>query len=271
MTIEEKMPVEKNPKSTIVDNEKFIDDAVQFINEKANETLYKGSIEIGEYILEHFFNGEPKLASSRNPKKQQSFNKLCNRDDLIVHPNQLGIMVRVAFQEKYFTEKEIDTEALSYTHKASLVKLDNGLKKANMVKKCIDEEWTTRQLEDAIKKHLKTIPSSSKPSLIRTTKKYITKIDDVLKIVEDTELDFNADDVSKMSDKRRDALKTNLTNIKAKVEEILGKKISERCENALEELKKIDSEIKEEKKKNPVKPGRTAKKKINPTTTAPLE
>ena len=111
MSTEEKAPVEKDQELTPVDNEKLIDDAVQFINEKANETLYKGSIEIGEYILEHFFNGDPKLASSKNPKKQQSFNKLCDRNDLIVHPNQLGLMVRVASQEKYFIEKEIDTTA----------------------------------------------------------------------------------------------------------------------------------------------------------------
>ncbi|HBT88347.1 hypothetical protein [Desulfobacter sp.] len=258
---EEKTPVEIDTKKIQVDDEKLIDDAVQFINEKANETLYKGSIEIGEYILEHFFNGDPKLASSKNPKKPQSFNNLCDRDDLIVHPNQLGLMVRVASQEKYFIEKEIDTTALSYTHKASLVKMDNGLKKNNMVKKCIEKEWTTRQLEDAIKKHLNTLPSIPKPSLIRTTKKYITKIDEVLKTVKDADLDFNANDVSEMSDARRDTLRTNLTDLKNKIEEILDKEISKKCGKALEELTKIDEEIKAEKKKNPAKRGRLAKKK----------
>ena len=253
------MTKEKKKADIQIVDEKTIDDAVNFINEKANETLYKGSIEIGGYILDNFFGGDPALASSKNPKKQQSFNNLCERDDLIVHPNQLGLMVRVAYQEQYFIEKKIDIKALSYTHKASLVKVDNGVKKSSMVKKCIKEEWTTRQLEEAIKKYLKALPSSSKPSLIRTTKKYITKIDDVLKTVDDTKLDFDADDISKMTGKKREALKTYLSDLEAKAKEGMNrsKTVSERCGKALEELAKIEVE----KKKTPVKRGRPAKKK----------
>ncbi len=257
--LEEPLAEKKNKADIQVVDEKLINDAVTFINEKANETLYKGSIQIGKYILKHFFEGDPQLASSKNPKKQQSFNKLCEHDALIVHPNQLGLMVRVAFQEQYFIEKKIAIKALSYTHKTSLVKVDNGLKKTNMVKKCIKEKWSTRQLEDAIKKYLKSLPSSAKPSLIRTTKKYITKIDDVLKIVEDKELDFDSDDISKMTGKRREALKTYLSDLEAKAKEGIdrSKAVSERCSKALEELAKIEAE----KKKTPVKRGRPVKKK----------
>jgi hypothetical protein len=256
---EKKTIVKKDKEVNPVHDEKLINEAVQFINEKANETLYKGSIEIGEYILKRFFEGDPKLASSKNPKKQQSFNKLCERDDLIVHPNQLGLMVRVASQEQYFIEKKIDIKSLSYTHKASLVKMDDDVKKTNMIKKCIKEEWTTRQLEEAIKQYLKAIPSSARPSLIRTTKKYIAKIDDVLKTIEDTELDFDADDISKMTGKKREDLKTYLSDLETKAKEGMdrSKIISERCGKALEELAKIEVE----KKKNPVKRGRPAKKK----------
>ncbi len=35
-----------------------IENAVEFINEKANETVFKGSIEIGQYILEKFFDND---------------------------------------------------------------------------------------------------------------------------------------------------------------------------------------------------------------------
>ncbi len=40
-----------------------INKAVKFINEKANEALYKGSIEIGQYILENFFDNNIKIAT----------------------------------------------------------------------------------------------------------------------------------------------------------------------------------------------------------------
>jgi len=240
-------------------DKKVLDDAVKFINEKANETLYKGSIEIGEYILEKFFEGKSELASSKNPKKHQSFYKLCERDDLIVHPNQLGLMVRVASQEQYFIEKKIDTKALSYTHKASLVKMDNDVKKTNMIKKCIKEEWTTRQLEEAIKQHLKGLPSTQSPSLIRTTKKYMNKIDGVLNAVKDTGFDFDADAISKMTPEKRKILKKNLTDLHKKALNGMDKSkdISDDCDKALKELADIEAKI----KKNPVKPGRPPKKK----------
>lgn len=259
MTTEEQAITETDEADTQVDNKKLIDDAVEFINEKVNETIYQGSIEIGEYILENFFEGNAQLAASKNPNKNHSFNQLCKRDELTIHPNRLGLMVRVACQERYFLENEIDTTDLSYTHKASFVKVKDGKEKINLVKKCIEKEWTTRQLEDEIKEHLNTLPSTSKPSLIRTTKKYINKIDHVLKTVNDADLGFDIDDISKMSAKRRDTLRINLTDLETKAKEGMNrsKTISEHCSKAIKELAKIEAE----KKKQTVKPGKSAKEK----------
>lgn len=258
MTTEEQA-ITKTDEVDTQEDKKLIDDAVAFINEKVNETIYQGSIKIGEYILENFFEGDLKLASSKNPRKKTSFNNLCENEELTIHPNRLGLMVRVACQERYFSENEIDTRGLSYTHKASLVKVEEDEKKINLAKDCINEKWTTRQLEDAIKKYLNTLPPTSNPSLIRTTKKFINKIDHVLKTVKDTDLKFDTDDISKMSAKRRDTLKTHLTNLETKAKEGMdrSKTISENCSKAIKELAKIEAE----KKNNPVKQEKLAKKK----------
>ena len=95
----------------------FILQSVEFINEKANETLYKGSIEIGEYLLKHFFNDDIALASSRNPRKPKSYKALCEHKELAVPYSTLTIMVRVAAQERFFKTHQIQTDQLSYTHK----------------------------------------------------------------------------------------------------------------------------------------------------------
>ena len=106
---------------------------------------------------------------------------------------------------------------------------------------------------------MKALPLSAKPSLIRTTKKYIAKIDDVLKTIEDSELDFDIDDISKMTGKKREDLKTYLSDLETKAKEGMdrSKTITEKCSSALNELAKIEVE----KKKNPVKRGRPARKK----------
>ncbi len=238
-------------------DEKTIDAAVEFINETATKTIYKGSIEIGEYILENFFENNIELASSRNPKKHASFNKLCERDDLAVHPNRLALMVRVASQERFLADKKVDTLALTYTHKSSLVKLDNDKKKIDLIKKCVDGKWTTRTLDDEINKKLKRLSSSRNPSLLLTTKKCITKVDDVLKIVGNAELEVDADTLVKMSDQKRKDLEKYVKELKKKVEDTAKKseEISADCDGLLGKI----AEAEKERKKNPPKPGRKPK------------
>ncbi|OGR22327.1 MAG: hypothetical protein A2277_20645 [Desulfobacterales bacterium RIFOXYA12_FULL_46_15] len=222
-------------------DEKLIDEAVAFINETANKTIYKGSIEIGEYILENFFSGDLKLASSKNPKKLLSFNKLCEREDLTVHPNRLGLMVRVASQERFLAGKKVNTEELSYTHKAALVKLDNTDKKITAIEKCIKEKWSTRDLDDEIKRLIQGLPASTNLSLIQTIKRYITKVDDVLKAVEDSSLDIGDDELSKMSDKRRKGLENYLTELKTKIDDTVKKTedIKIGCDGLLTKLTQV--------------------------------
>ena len=94
----------EEPETTAVSNvdQKLVDQAVVYINETIIETSYKGSIQIGGYILEHFFNNDINLACSRAPNKSVSFTELCKRDDLGVHPTTLSRMVRVASQREVF-------------------------------------------------------------------------------------------------------------------------------------------------------------------------
>jgi hypothetical protein len=141
-----------SPKKADLVNEELVEKAVQFINEKANETIYKGSEAIGAYLLENFFQNDISLASSRNPYKSASYTALCKRTDLVVHPATLSVMVRVAAQEIFFKKGGVKTEGLSYTHKAELVKLPNAKEKTELVKRALEGSYTTRQLSDEVKK-----------------------------------------------------------------------------------------------------------------------
>lgn len=149
-------------KKTDLVNTALVEEAVQFINEKSNETVYRGSLEIGSYILREFFQNDIDLAGSRNPHKSASYNALCNRTDLVVDPATLSVMVRVASQEKFFEIEGIKTEGLSYTHKAELVKLPNEKAKTALVQRALQESFTTRQLAEEVKK-IKEKPSADEP------------------------------------------------------------------------------------------------------------
>jgi len=146
-------------------NTELVEKAVQFINEKANETLYKGSEAIGMYLLENFFQNDIAVASSRNPYKSASYTALCKRTDLVVHPATLSIMVRVAAQEKFFEQEGIKTQGLSYTHKAELVKLPNGKDKTTLVQRILEESLTTRQVSEEAKK-IKGASTGDEPNAV---------------------------------------------------------------------------------------------------------
>ncbi|SLM30954.1 hypothetical protein MTBBW1_2550008 [Desulfamplus magnetovallimortis] len=262
-TEDKNLPEKAEPvKPEIIDEEeeKLINDAVKFINEKANEVIYKGHEEIGSYILEKFFNGDIEKALSKDPKKEISFKKLCERGDLIVHANTLSAAVKVSCQEKLFIDKKFnDSKLLSYTHKKLLVRLEDPRKKVNMAKKCIKEGWTTRELENAVQKKLKEFEKPAKKSLIRTTQKCIQKIDTVIEAAAESDLSYKSEDLKKMSGARRRELIKHANDLKSKIDAIDLGDVSSNCESLIEELEKIE----EEYKKNPPKRGRKSKKNMD--------
>jgi hypothetical protein len=230
------------------DEDKKIDDAVVFINETANKTIYKGSIEIGDYILKHFFDDDIKLAASKNPKKSASFVKLCERVDLAIHPSRLGLMVRVASQEKFLlAEEDVDPEQISYTHKASLVKLENNPNKVSLVKQCIEDNWTTRELVEKIKEAVNLESSPPKISFARTASKFIKKIDDVLNI-DDAAFKIDDNEISKLSGTKRKKLVGQIQDLKTKIAANAerSKTVTEDCDKLLARLKPVAKDKKTE-------------------------
>ena len=141
----------------------LITQAVNFINEKANEFVYRGYEEIGNFLLEKFFDNDLERASSRNPRKPEAYRKLCQREDLAIHPSRLGVMVRVAAQEKFFASRKLNTDRLSYTQKAELVKIPDGSEKTKLVKKLLEKSISTRETAELVSNARKNLRQSDSP------------------------------------------------------------------------------------------------------------
>lgn len=137
---------------------KLVEDAVAFINEKANEALYNYSIEIGNYILEKFFNGNISEASSRNPRKSVSYRALCAHPELAPSPGALSVMLRVAVQEKLFETKKLAVKKLSYSHKAELVSLPDDETKIKLFKEAVKKSLSVRDLRDRVAQEKGLLP-----------------------------------------------------------------------------------------------------------------
>lgn len=146
--------ISENPQKQVKkshDDDQLVREALDFIGEKTNETVYKGSLEIGDYILEKFFDGDVERARSKKPTKPASYSALCKHRRLVVHPTTLGIMVRVAAQEQFFEVQGLTKEKLSYSHKAELVRLPDDETKVALFKEAVDGPLSVRGLAKRVK------------------------------------------------------------------------------------------------------------------------
>ena len=213
----------------------LIDRSVKFINKTIIATSYKGSLEIGEYLLEHFFDNDIEKASSRNPHKPLSFQKLCKRDDLGVHPSTLSRMVKVASQEKYFVQEKTDTKGLTYSNRLEFTKLPNDKKKLKLVEKCIKEEMSFSTLSARISKKSKGV--TPLPPL-----KLISNVD---KLFEGTQLPA----LLSTPDKLERLRSTTRTQMKEKANTLLNKMetLKNDCNSLITTLDDIEKKKKLEK------------------------
>jgi hypothetical protein len=220
-------------------DDKKIQEAVKFINETAQKILYDGYVKIGNYILDQFFDGDIELASSKDPTKPASFVKLCKRGDLTVHPSRLGLMVRVASQERFLLEKKVNTKPLLFTHKASLVKLKNNQDKINLIQECIKKKWTTRTLDRKISEILNLVKPEPYEALAFTTSKYIRKVDNALTL-DTSALKIEDEILAKLPDDSRQELIGQIGILKTKVEESAAKSgvIAAECDALISKLGK---------------------------------
>ena len=193
-----------------------------FINEKANETIYKGSLEIGNYVLEKFFAGDIARARDKNPKKKASYSALCRDERLIVSVKTLSVMVRVVAQEQFFNLSGLDTSGLCYTHKAELIKLPDEQAKLDLAKEAIESPLSTRQLSEKVNEVCKELSSRN----FEIARAILKNIENPRRIFEDSEIAPFVDDLKslrKLSLEERRAISVEAKEMSKKTKEWMQK------------------------------------------------
>jgi hypothetical protein len=239
-------------KAVVASDQELIDKSVKFINETVVETMYKGSLEIGEYLLKYFYNDDIKLASSKDPHKPVSYQALCKRPDLGVHPSTLSRMVWVASQEKYFVQNNVNAESLSYSHKIEFTKLDNDKKKLELVEKCINEKMSCRKLAEDILAIRQKTSSKIEPSPLRL----ISNIDKLIEGTQIPTLLSKPEKLERMRPKTRTEIRERTSSLIEKMNSI-----AKECNALIKTLDQIEKKkLVEKEKKEIEKEERKAKK-----------
>lgn len=103
---------------------KALDDAVAYINGRMN-TASVSVIEIGQYLLKHFFGDDPSKASDRGSRKGLSLRKLAEHPDLTLTYSALSRAVSVAVQEKQLSTVAT-LQHTTASHKILLLNIDDS-------------------------------------------------------------------------------------------------------------------------------------------------
>lgn len=127
-----------------------LDTAVRWINRKVESTVHFGLLQIGYYLLNNFFDGDIKLALSKNPHKETSFRQLCQRPDLVISSTHLVNSVKLVVQEKQLGRDPM-FQGLPVSHKIALLSVGDHGQKRLLARRAVEERLSVRALTQQVR------------------------------------------------------------------------------------------------------------------------
>lgn len=196
-----------------------LNDAVKFINRKSNEGA-RSLIEIGEYLLRNFFEGDPRKVEDRAPRKGISLRKLAEHEDICMSFMTLSNAVKLAVQESLFEDEKY--KALTESHKIALFQIRDDDAKLSFADRVVDEKLSVRDLRELLidAQYVATrgrpvVAGESSDDSADPYSAYFRPIDKLLK------LDFSVDkiELNQLSDDRIEAM----VKLKGQLDKIIQK------------------------------------------------
>lgn len=230
--------VQNKDKNLPIKEKSKIDKAVQYINEKIGKRYYETAIDVGNYVLKTFFRDDINEVKSRNPKKLLSFNKLCARPDLEVHPKHLNQMVLVAAQERLLIDNlgADKVNNLGYSLKVELLKIRDDKMRSKIALEWISNPKTILEAKKDISSLRESTPAVS--DLIPLSSPFIDQLKTISEWTENDELEgklegLSINKIKKIKDhidaflEKYEPVKTKLDDVKAKIDPIYETKKKE--------------------------------------------
>lgn len=119
--------------------------------------------EIGEFLIETFFDGDVELACSHNPHKEHSLRRLCNRDDAPFSLSSLRTFIQVAQNFRLMPRDQ--AARLPPSHHALLYRVANPRERVELAGECARNGTSARRLRELVKGRGRRRPGAGrKPS-----------------------------------------------------------------------------------------------------------
>ena len=149
-------------------SDEIVESAVTFINDRVAASQ-RNILEIGKYVLDHFFDGSAELAASKDPNKNVSFQRLARHPGLLINRTTLSRAVALYIQQQELLAADHESASLltqvSPTHQQTILSVKGVDTKIALLQKAVDHDLSTRALRrivDIEKKKTKS-PRGRKP------------------------------------------------------------------------------------------------------------
>jgi hypothetical protein len=123
--------------------------AVLYINSKKNDAIHV-LVEIGNYILQEFYDDDLAKYRNRAPRKGVSVRKLAEEKDINMSYRSLCNAVNLAIQERRFFRHNDVFRSLTESHKLLLLSIDDDAEKIYTAKRVIENKWSVRTLREVL-------------------------------------------------------------------------------------------------------------------------
>lgn len=152
-----------------------IDEAVDEISNILQRTVFRGMRQIGEYVLERFYDNDVSLVRSRSHSKHATLRALikrCEERGLPVSKTFLSNSINIAILIRELTNSgnADDYTALSKSHQIELLPLglDDATATARLATEAHQEEWSVLQLRQAVREARTKTTKTTSSSVVRT-------------------------------------------------------------------------------------------------------
>jgi hypothetical protein len=106
----------------------------------------KAQLDTGFMLLDYVFGGSLKEALSRNPKKQESFEKICDHPDMDIDATTLSRWVKAANLVRTFEKKGKRFNRLTCSHYITLLSLKKDDNKLRLAEEAEENGFSVRRL-----------------------------------------------------------------------------------------------------------------------------
>jgi hypothetical protein len=134
----------------------LVEDAVRHIRTVVASTVYKGAVDVGEFVLERFFGGDVDRVTSRSTRKSASFRSLaerCGTQELPISKTWLHSAVGVALMRRALPEGAA-FRLLPPSHQAILLAAREPVEIEKLAQRALAGKLSARELRRTV--HVET-------------------------------------------------------------------------------------------------------------------